>query len=508
MKEKIQIIGQNKSTLLEKFGGDVKISTFGRSGSIVLDSYDINIIYLTSMHFSSYKNYLVLLGNIIERSKNNKKIILIYPQNGKYWDFLRNSYYLKNNTKTYESCLEILNVPYVSLHYEYTETKIRNNIISSDYCFDSLVNGLEMPIKTISFNNSKITTTETEKFIHTTLNISSFDELLDFLNEIGYLDFKNFHMVKLKEKRKEFLKYINSKLDYINYKKILRDNFTYILAVIIIIVIWIPFIELYYFSHPWQQMANYLNIMIALFAFTGTIISIIASSIRFEKNLINSNKQLTEQLTRQNKEKALFDFLKESMIILNEEFDDFKKGWVTDIHCFVDGVEGSRDKGEHCYFSINMFMQNDIYYYFKNLINDPYNFFYLPHEIQKRIIKFNEIYYDIYTSFMLFLGLRFEGSLKLIDKLNTEEYEFSVVDKNSKLLVYSDIGNYITKDYIDKNLLKPTDYKMGSVEYGKESFVLKIGDNKFKALEKEINCIYYLAYKESLKYGYSEIKNE
>ena len=237
MKSKIQIIGIDEEKLLEIFGNDVEISLFG--SSISLDSYDINIIYLGDIYnFPNFTSYLSLLQKTINKSKNDKKTVLIYPKNYQYVDSDGYKKNLNVNTRNYETELEILGIPYVALHYEYTETKINNKKINSDYCF-SPTDKFNLSGLTIASNNNKITTTETNNFIHTTLNISSFEELLDFLREINFIEdnsevpewVENINFYNDKE-QKILIKNNNAKIDDLNIgikkaNEILDENLKY-----------------------------------------------------------------------------------------------------------------------------------------------------------------------------------------------------------------------------------------------------------------------------------------
>lgn len=104
--------------------------------------------------------------------------------------------------------------------------------------------------------------------------------------------------------------YNNSKVDFMdfnNVKKFLGDNFTYITYIIlssIIVLIWISFLWLYFYLHPWQEIANYLTMGTALAAFTGTIISIIFTEKRTKKQLDKQEEHLTKQLRFEREEEA------------------------------------------------------------------------------------------------------------------------------------------------------------------------------------------------------------
>ena len=300
-------------------------------------------------------------------------------------------------------------------------------------------------------------------------------------------------------------------------KKFLGDNLTYIILSIIIVVIWIPFLWLYYCLHPWKEMANYLTMGTALAAFTGTIISIIFTEKRTQKqlnkqdslhkkSLQNSNNQLIEQLTRENKEKAIFNFLNKTMQIINKQKDDYNRMWDSSIKDIVELDKESKECSEHNYFGFDLLVQNDIYYYFKSLVNNPYCFNYLPSTLQENLEKFVDDYHGINTRLILYLGLHFEGNGDSWNG-NPEISNVTVLNEGIRSSGLYKLGNYLTKELHNEPWCQWISHYC-SENYSQEDIngvIVKIDEEIVDKFEVALSNICVLAYEESLKYGYNEI---
>ena len=96
---------------------------------------------------------------------------------------------------------------------------------------------------------------------------------------------------------------------------------------IILGVIWGLFTVIIYLRRDtlYDDASNIVTIFAALLAFTGILYSNYRSDKRNECSLINSNKQLIEQLTRDKKEKAVFMLIKKILDVINV---DLKKDYI------------------------------------------------------------------------------------------------------------------------------------------------------------------------------------
>ena len=56
------------------------------------------------------------------------------------------------------------------------------------------------------------------------------------------------------------------------------------------------------------------------------------------------------------------------MYIINENLKIQGTHWIASIDSIAENYEESQKINEHCYFNLNLYIQNEIYYYFTNLI--------------------------------------------------------------------------------------------------------------------------------------------
>lgn len=117
------------------------------------------------------------------------------------------------------------------------------------------------------------------------------------------------------------------------------------------------------------QNMDYISLFAAFSAITGILYSNYKSDVRNKLNLKNSNKQLIEQMTRNKKEDAIFQLLNSILTTLNKDMKLSHIPWVATGKHFKESVEESEKENNHCYMEINLFVQNQLYYYFQELIN-------------------------------------------------------------------------------------------------------------------------------------------
>ena len=146
----IQIITEN-NYLKEQIKNNSEFKVNGFKNIEAMDEYDINIIDLNSQNLWYNKaanegsineiNDLKHLKNTIENSLNSKMVIIL-PQNLKYYWYKFNNTYIKEEQLKNEMKLikKIINeniycFPF-DLYYEKTITKIGDKRISSDFCFN------------------------------------------------------------------------------------------------------------------------------------------------------------------------------------------------------------------------------------------------------------------------------------------------------------------------------------------------------------------------------------
>ena len=294
----------------------------------------------------------------------------------------------------------------------------------------------------------------------------------------------------------------NSKIKFFN-----RSN------IFILIVMWGPYIGICLINFfQVKELANfttnmdYISLFAALSAITGILYSNYKSDQRNILSLKNSNNQLIEQLTRDKKEKAIFELLKKILDTLNSDLRKRDIKWVADIDMIKELYEESQEENEHNYSEFNLFVQNELFNYFNELINNPYLFNYLPYEIRIEIKNFTEYYYMVFLDFFKYIMIRFDGELDLVGKFCSQEFEFTIIDKNSPIpWDYPKLGNYLVKDMIESYYFDPKYRDEEYVPMDKETVIVKINEENFNKLEFILNKITYLTYHESLKYGFSEL---
>ena len=261
-----------------------------------------------------------------------------------------------------------------------------------------------------------------------------------------------------------------------------------------------------------KELINYtssidcISLFAALSAITGILYSNYKSDQRNILSLKNSNNQLIEQLTRDKKEKAIFELLKKILDTLNDDLKEHDIKWVADVDMIKESYEESQEENEHCYSEFNLFVQNELFNYFNELKNNPYLFYYLPNDIRIEIKNFTDYYYQIFTDFFKYIMIRFEWELDLIGKLCSQDFEFTLIDINSPLQRdYFKLGNYLVKDMIDSYYFEPKYHDEEYIPNNKETIIVRINEEDFNKLEFMLNKITYLTYQESLKYGFREL---
>ena len=250
---------------------------------------------------------------------------------------------------------------------------------------------------------------------------------------------------------------------------------------------------------------DYISLFAALSGITGILYSNYKSDQRNIQSLKNSNNQLIEQMTREKKEDAIFKLLKKILDTLNDDLKKHDIKWVADIDMIKESFEESQEENGHYYSEFNLFVQNELFNYFRELINNPYLFNYLPEEIRIEIKNFIKSYYQIFFDFFKYIMICFEDELHLIGKLCPRKYEYTLIDKNSIIHDYYNLGNYLIKDMIESYYFDPKYRDEEYVPIDKETVIVKIDEEDFDKLEFMLNKITYLAYQESLKYGFTEL---
>lgn len=172
-----------------------------------LDEFDINIIDLRDNNIWKNDQNSTTTINIINdfnslsimiNSRKFSDVVVLLPQNINY-------HYNKNRTyegRYYYYCelkdmldnlkkyiLSSLHMPMreISLIYENTRTKINENEIAASFHFDHVIS---QNVLTNSCISNKFTTIIHEKIILSTLDIGSYDQLIDFLREIRLIEDK------------------------------------------------------------------------------------------------------------------------------------------------------------------------------------------------------------------------------------------------------------------------------------------------------------------------------
>ena len=187
-----------------------------------------------------------------------------------------------------------------------------------------------------------------------------------------------------------------------------------ILIIIIISILWIPFVILY-INHPWEELGNYIAIATALTAFTGTIISLIASEKRTEKQLLSQEKNIMKQLRSDRKEKAYLELFR---VFYNESIAVFDRGYS------IDRLNGELEdflisRKNLCEFLLEFENKNDGFFYLdNNLMIDLITV--------NETIKYNKKYKDLEKRYFV----EIKGKISSMEELN-------------ELLMRDAVGNYL-----------------------------------------------------------------
>jgi hypothetical protein len=200
----------------------------------------------------------------------------------------------------------------------------------------------------------------------------------------------------------------------------IKNKWLYLVLAFMILLTWIPFLWLYYFLHPWKEMANYLTLLAALAAFTGTIISIMISQYRnqiqldkqeehldkqlkdseskFILEMKKSDERLDKQLKHENKEKAIFTFKTkiDDILLYISKRRGLTISTTDELYDSLDNQWNSK-----LFFDINT--KSRLFYYFVELKNKPLIFNYLKKEIRDNINSYITNYEDIrfYTQHLI-----------------------------------------------------------------------------------------------------------
>lgn len=187
-----------------------------------LDEFEINIFDFKSKNIwrnSSNSNQtcnilsdLKSLNTMICNSKKSKKLILL-PQNiefkynysytsrvGKdYKDYL-DSCELKNMIHEMKTILSYMcdSITKLDISYENSTTMISESEISASFCFNDVAVGADL---TQSIISEKITTIKCKDVIFSTLNISSYKDMISFLKQIHLIEEKEEIPTWLKEEK-------------------------------------------------------------------------------------------------------------------------------------------------------------------------------------------------------------------------------------------------------------------------------------------------------------------
>ena len=209
---------------------------------------------------------------------------------------------------------------------------------------------------------------------------------------------------------------------------------------IIMGVIWGLFIIILFLRRNtlYDDVSSIIALFAAFLAFTGILYSNYRSDKRNENSLNNSNKQLIEQLTRDKKEKAVFKLIKDILTIINEDLKEDFHPWRFTAKTIADYYEENKINFDPTNVDFNLFVQNELYFYFSNLVDNPFLFNYLAPEIQKEINKFIVKYYEFSRDFYLFMGNKVDNTIKF-----NNVYEFEIMEDNRIRDDYFNSGNYL-----------------------------------------------------------------
>ena len=249
----------------------------------------------------------------------------------------------------------------------------------------------------------------------------------------------------------------------------------------------------------YEDASNIITIFAAFLAFTGILYSNYKSDKRNELSLMNSNKQLIEQLTRDKKEKAVFILIKKILDVINADLKKDYIPWGFTAKTIADYYEENKINFDSTNVDFNLFVQNELHSYFTDLINDPYLFNYLSPEIQNEINKFVLEYYEFCRDFFFFMASNADNTIKF-----NNEYEFRIMDDNCTRGDYLSSGNYLIKKGVMGHLFDQA-FELDALKLKDKTIVIKIDDDEYKKLNCILQKIVFLSYNESLKYGYDEL---
>lgn len=279
-------------------------------------------------------------------------------------------------------------------------------------------------------------------------------------------------------------------------------KFFTLINIIILAFIWGLFVVIIYLRRDalYDDASSIVTLFAAFLAFTGILYSNYRSDKRNELSLINSNKQLIEQLTRDKKEKAVFMLIKEILSIINADLKKDYIPWSFTAKTIADYYEENKINFNLTHVDFNLFVQNELYLYLSNLFNDPYLFNYLPPKIQVEIDKFASEYYEFYKDFYFFMANNVvDNTIKF-----NNEYEFKIMEDDCTRDDYFSSGNYLIKKGVMGHLFDSA-FEIEDLKLKDKTIVIKISDEEYNKLNCMLQKIVYLSYNESLKYGYDEL---
>lgn len=271
--------------------------------------------------------------------------------------------------------------------------------------------------------------------------------------------------------------------------------------IIILAFIWGLFAVIFYLRRDtlYDDASSIIALFAAFLAFTGILYSNYRSDKRNENSLNNSNKQLIEQLTRDKKEEAVFTLIKDMLAIINDDLKEDFHPWRFTAKTIADYYEENKINFDPTNVDFNLFVQNELYFYFSNLVDNPFLFNYLAPEIQKEINKFILCYYEFKRDFYLFMGNKIDNTIKF-----NNEYDFEIMEDNRIRDDYFNSGNYLINKGIMGHLFDCA-FELDDLKLKDKTIVIKIDDEEYNKLNCILQKIVFLSYNESLKYGYDEL---
>ncbi len=280
-----------------------------------------------------------------------------------------------------------------------------------------------------------------------------------------------------------------------------EDKFLTKNNLIILGVIWGLFAVIIFLRKDtlYEDASNIVTIFAAFLAFTGILYSNYRSDKRNENSLNNSNKQLIEQLTRDKKEEAVFTLIKDILTIINEDLKEDFHPWSFTAKTIANYYDENKINFDPTNVDFNLFVQNELYFYFRKLVDNPFSFNYLAPEIQNEINKFMVKYYEFMRDFYLFMGNKVDNTIKF-----NNEYEFEIMDDNRIRDDYFNSGNYLINKCIMGHLFDCA-FELDDLKLKDKIIVIKIDDGEYNKLNCILQKIVFLSYNESLKYGYDEL---